>query len=162
MFVYYYVHLDRAPEEAEPVVSRLLDGVSEAAEIAYREGEELRMRAGIGGRTPAKTVRVEVGPTVHLNGAAAVPLTWEATGASGLFPRMEGELILAPLGPGNTQISFRGTYKPPLGAVGEVLDRALLHRVAEATVKNFVDRVRHAIVDWPVWRDAELKMTDAG
>jgi hypothetical protein len=28
-----------------------------------------------------------------------------------------------------------------MGAVGRMLDRALLHRVAEATVKDFLDRV---------------------
>ena len=32
-------------------------------------------------------------------------------------------------------------YVPPFGAVGRALDRALLSRVAEATVKDFLDRV---------------------
>ena len=31
-------------------------------------------------------------------------------------------------------------YVPPLGA-GQVIDRAILYRVAEATLKDFLDRV---------------------
>jgi hypothetical protein len=37
-------------------------------------------------------------------------------------------------------------YVPPLGAVGRTIDRALLSRVAEATVKDFLDRVADAIM----------------
>ena len=32
-----------------------------------------------------------------------------------------------------------------MGAVGRVLDRAMLHRVAEATIKDFLDRVGERI-----------------
>jgi hypothetical protein len=38
-------------------------------------------------------------------------------------------------------VRFQGTYQPPLGPVGRVLDRALFGRFAEASVKDFVDRV---------------------
>jgi hypothetical protein len=37
--------------------------------------------------------------------------------------------------------------RPPLGAVGQAVDRVLLHRVAEATVKDFLDRLGQAITD---------------
>jgi hypothetical protein len=36
-------------------------------------------------------------------------------------------------------------YLPPWGALGSAVDRALLHRVAEATVKDFLDRVGAAL-----------------
>jgi hypothetical protein len=35
---------------------------------------------------------------------------------------------------------------PPLGALGRAIDRALLFRVAEATLKDFLDRVREAVL----------------
>ena len=41
--------------------------------------------------------------------------------------------------------SMSGRYSPPFGSVGEALDRALLHRVAEATVRDFVERVAASI-----------------
>lgn len=149
MFVYYYLHVDRPIDEAKEIVARLLDGLTDAADIAYRHGEELRMRAVAGKKAIAKTVRLETGSPVSLNGGLTVPIAWEATGTPGLFPEMEADLILAPVGPNHTQIALRGTYRPPLGTIGEILDAAVLHRVAEATVKHFVDRIGAAVVGWP-------------
>ena len=37
-------------------------------------------------------------------------------------------------------------YVPPFGTVGRVIDRAALSRVAEATLKDFLDRVAEAIM----------------
>jgi hypothetical protein len=49
-------------------------------------------------------------------------------------------------GGGRTQLAISARYRPPLGAVGRAVDRVLLHRVAEATVKDFLDRVGAAIM----------------
>ena len=46
---------------------------------------------------------------------------------------------------GRCQLAISARYDPPLGAVGRAIDRALLARVAEATVKDFLDRVRDSI-----------------
>jgi hypothetical protein len=70
-----------------------------------------------------------------------VPLEWWATGTPALFPRMEAELTVADMGGDLTQVRFQGSYEPPLGTVGRILDRTLLSRFAEASVKDFVDRV---------------------
>jgi hypothetical protein len=37
-------------------------------------------------------------------------------------------------------------YVPPLGAVGRAIDRTILFRVAEATLKDFLDRVGEAVL----------------
>jgi hypothetical protein len=58
-----------------------------------------------------------------------------------LIPSLEADIELGELGPGRTQLSISARYTPPLGPLGHALDRALLHRVAEATVKDFLDRV---------------------
>jgi len=58
---------------------------------------------------------------------------------------MDAELELASLGPQLTQLSLSGRYQPPLGLVGRTIDKALLSRVAEATIKDFVDRLASAI-----------------
>lgn len=150
MFVYYFLHVDRPLEDATRIALALLDGFVDAADIAYRSGEELRMRAGVGNKVVAKTVNLQVGSAIRQNDEeVVVPLRWEATGVPGLFPTMEADLIFASVGPWITQITFRGSYKPPLEGLGEAIDKALLHRVAEATVKHFVDRVGAAIIGWP-------------
>lgn len=58
---------------------------------------------------------------------------------------MDADLLLAPLGTQLTQLALRGSYRPPLGALGRAADRALLHRIAEASVKGFVDRIARAL-----------------
>jgi|GraSoiStandDraft_16_1057320.scaffolds.fasta_scaffold2290679_2 hypothetical protein len=40
-----------------------------------------------------------------------------------------------------------GTYRPPFGPVGRALDRALLHRVASATIREFTAQVAARITD---------------
>jgi hypothetical protein len=45
------------------------------------------------------------------------------------------------VGEQRTRLAISARYRPPLGAVGRAADRVLLHRVAEATVKDFLDRV---------------------
>jgi hypothetical protein len=67
-------------------------------------------------------------------------MTWHATGVETLFPSLEADLEVAALGASRTQLSVSARYRPPLGPVGRVIDRALLHRVAEATIKDFLDR----------------------
>jgi uncharacterized membrane protein len=54
---------------------------------------------------------------------------------------LEADLEVAALGGSRTQLSVSARYRPPLGSVGRVIDKALLHRVAEATIKDFLDRL---------------------
>ena len=145
MFAYYFVEAPGGFEEVEPALLEILDGLSEAADVAYRHGEELRSRIGPRGGPIAKTVRLEVGRPHRHDGQLRIPLTWEATGTPGLFPRMDADLLLAAVGPERAHLEFRGSYQPALGPVGWVIDRALLHRVAEASVKGFVDRLAAAL-----------------
>lgn len=99
------------------------------------------MGFGAAGVRVAKRVEIHVGQARRLASKTLLPVSWKATGPSALFPVMEGDIEVAPLGPRLTQLSFSGRYEPPLSVLGRALDRALLHRVAEATVKDFLDRV---------------------
>jgi len=44
-------------------------------------------------------------------------------------------------------LTMSGVYRPPLGALGQALDRALLHRVATATIRDFMAQVAARIAD---------------
>jgi hypothetical protein len=146
MFVYYYVHVGKPFPDVERSVLALVAGFGEFADAAYREAEEIRVRLGTNQRPLlAKTVRLDAGEPVRGATQTSIPITWEATGTPGLFPTMEAEVVVAALGPAMTQVSLRGSYTPPLGAVGRALDRTLLHRISEASVKSFVDRIAAAI-----------------
>lgn len=138
MFVQYYAHVSRPFDDVERALLSGLHALSGLGDGAYREGERLRAQVGIGGPL-AKKVEVDLGTAVRVEDRSRLPLTWAATGAPGLFPKLEGEIVLAAVGPALTQLTLQGTYQTPLGAVGLTLDRVLLHRLAEATVKRFVD-----------------------
>jgi hypothetical protein len=147
MFIYYFVVAPGPFEDVERALLDVLVGLPGQADVAYREGEELRSRLRSGQGAVAKTVRLHVGNLHQQDGQVRIPLTWEATGTPGLFPRMDADLVLAAVGPELTHVEFRGTYRPPLGPVGRALDRALLHRVAEASVKSFVDQLAAALLE---------------
>ena len=145
MLVYYFVLV---PGPVDQVAQSLTDSVGDLtvwARLAYEGWEELRTHIKPGAWIPAKEVELVVGKPASRSGAVHVPISWKATGPDALFPVLEADLILEPVGDEITQITLRGSYKPPLGAVGKVLDRALLHRLAEACVKDFMDRIQMAL-----------------
>ena len=148
MFVYYYVQVAESFAVVERKLLGILGGLGDMARAAYREGEVLRTKIGVGSSTSpllAKTVEIEVGTPLRGESESEIPITWRATGTPGLFPSMEAGIVIARLGPSLTQISLRGSYEPPLGAVGRALDRTLFHRVAEASVKSFLDHIASSV-----------------
>ena len=54
---------------------------------------------------------------------------------------MNAELMAYPLSATETQVDLRGHYDPPLGVLGDAIDMAIGHRVAEAAVHRFVSAV---------------------
>jgi hypothetical protein len=118
------------------------DGLALLADAAYRRGEELAI-----GPNPAVAVPVEfsIGTPVIGSNSVAFPISWRASGATQLFPHMDAELVLSPMGD-TTHLEFRGVYTPPMGAVGALLDRVALNRLAAATVRNFMERLVDLIV----------------
>ena len=63
-----------------------------------------------------------------------------------LFPSLEGTLEAAWLGSGRTHLALTATYEPPFGVLGRTVDRALLHRVAEAVAQRFLEAVARELV----------------
>lgn len=144
MFIYYFDLVDGPFAEVEASLLRCCWTMSGWANLAYRQGERLYARIGTKSGRVAKTVAMTVGEVIRGPNDTVIPVEWQATGAPGLFPRMEGEIVAAGLGE-QTQIAFRGNYHVPLGEVGEALDRWGLHRVAEVSVKSFLDSIASSI-----------------
>lgn len=148
MFLRYFVEISLPFAQVEEALLRSpqvwLPGLAEGA-----NGHGTRLMADLGLGSPkrrlTKRVEVEVGEAKRLGPATHLPLSWRATGTPALFPTLDAHIEVAPLGEWRTQLSLSGTYRPPLGAVGRAADRALLHRVAESTVKDLVDRMAAAI-----------------
>ena len=141
MLVHYQTEVEIAPDLLADRIAAISDRASTLGDAVYRDGEALYSRMGPSRATPAKKVRLELGEPTPSAGGAVIPVTWWATGATSLFPRMDGDLRVSRLGPARSSVSFNGVYEPPLGPLGRVLDRSVLRRVADATVKAWVDRL---------------------
>jgi hypothetical protein len=148
MFVRYYLELALPFEKVqEALLCSPQDWIPGLANDAQERSERLLVEVGFGppGRRVGKRVEIELGRPFFLASKTSLPLTWHATGAEPLFPSLEADLEVAPLSQDRTQLSMSARYKPPFGALGRVIDKAMLHRVAEATIKDFLDRTGEAI-----------------
>ena len=144
VFVHYFTEAPVDQAVAQVAIHQLREDMAGWAGSAYRNGEELAGRLG-GGAGLASMVLFSLGEGRITATGLVYPLTWRATGAASLFPRLVGELELADMGAA-VLITLRGNYDPPLGSLGRVVDRALLGRVADATVKSWVDRLAAEVV----------------
>jgi len=119
-----------------------------ASQAAYGDGITGLARVGPLGSGPGmcRLVRVHFRDLVTREGSAALALRWEAAGpCGGLFPALDADITLTPAGEQATVLELAGAYRPPLGAAGAGLDRVILHRLAAATARTFMNCVAGAI-----------------
>jgi len=149
MFARYFVELAIAPERVGAALAEdPATWMTHLAEHANRRGDALLAEVGFGDDIRiARTVAIEFAPQVRAGNKAIFPFRWSASGPAGVFPALDADLEVAPLGTGSTQLSISARYVPPLGKIGRLIDRAVLSRVAEATVKDFLDRVAFAVTE---------------
>ncbi len=148
MLIHDFVYV---PVAARHIRDRILanhgEWLSPIAAEAASDGEALRLRVGPSDALPlfSKTVRVDAGEPIDHGDVTVVPLVWRAAGMPHVFPVLTADLEVAQLDERLTQLTLRGRYDPPFGAVGRRLDRLLLHRVAEATIRSFMRRLAEGL-----------------
>jgi hypothetical protein len=142
MFVQHSVHINRPIESVGATLAEgpnkwlpLFDGPDHAD-----VGPQI---AGLGIR---KKVAIEVGEPLTAGDWITVPVKWQATFIKRLFPVMAGRVELSPVDPHTTRLTVSGMYQPPLGGLGKELDDALMHKVAEATVKELAESIAKRLV----------------
>jgi hypothetical protein len=149
MFIRYYLDLSLPFEEVEEgLLADPEAWLPRVAREAEDRVEQLLGEVGFSfddGRRLSKEVHIELGPHYRMPRKTVLPLSWKATGPERQFPSLDADLEIAALGRSRTQLSVSARYRPPLGIIGKALDRVLLHRVAEATIKDFLDRVGEGI-----------------
>jgi hypothetical protein len=147
MFARYFVELAGDRDRIERVVLDTPETwLPTLATSANHRGDRLLAEVGFGDDVRiARTVALTVGTPTRMPAKTVIPLGWSASGPAGVFPALDADLEIAPLEDGRCQLAISARYEPPLGAVGRAIDRAVLARVAEATVKDFLDRVRDSI-----------------
>jgi hypothetical protein len=121
--------------------------LTDLAGAAEGDGESVRILIGptwVGGIMSRK-VEVTLGQTRERGEARVMPIEWKAVGLSSALPVLNGDLELAPLGSEHCRLTLAASYLPPFGELGRALDRALLHRVAQSTVRSFLERLASSL-----------------
>jgi hypothetical protein len=144
MFAAHDVTIDAPYREVSGRLTHLLnrDGLHGVSEAAYKGALEFTLRVGPFGevRGLSRLVRVRTLQPIRRDDRMAVALRWEATGSTGeLFPVLDAELVLTPAGEERSRLELVGSYRPPLGRAGMVLDRVIMGRVAEATIRSLLE-----------------------
>lgn len=75
------------------------------------------------------------------------PERWEcelhlrAARAQRFFPTFDGTLSVTPLGENACELWLQGSYTPPGGRAGKLLDDIALHGIAERSLRRFVEEI---------------------
>lgn len=125
-----------------------LDGLADAAGA---EGDRLLVDVGleVRGHELIRHARMDVGEAISTDRIASLPLRLQIEDHERMFPTWEGSLDAAWLGAGRTHLALTAQYEPPFGVVGRAVDRALLHRIAEAVAQRFLEAVAQRLAARP-------------
>ncbi len=151
MFLFESVDVDRP---AGSISERICgDGLwlAPLATRATEDGTALILRIGPTPSTSAvgPKVRILLGGCRTRGSSTAVAIRWEATELRSVFPVLDGDLVVAAVDAAKSRVTLQASYRPPLGRLGERFDQALMHRLAQATVRSFLARVAERLESQP-------------
>jgi hypothetical protein len=105
------------------------------------ERHVLPLRVRFAGVHFDRAATVGFGPLVEEDdGARVLPVWWEALEQPWLFPTFTGGLEVRSLDD-RAELRLEGHYRPPLGAAGLLVNRAVLNRAASASLDALLDRL---------------------
>ena len=137
MYIQHSVHIDHPVKD---VSDALMEGPPKW--FPKLGGKNVaKVGVHVAGVPVRKRVNVELGDPVTTSTWTVIPITWTATFPRKLFPVMTGRMELAPVDKKVTRLTVSGMYQPPLGKLGEQLDEALMHGIAEGTVRELAEEI---------------------
>jgi len=144
------IRLDVGFNAAQARLANLARGglLRRASDDAYDELGTGLARVGPLGAAPgmSRLVAVRFSDMAIHEDFAIEAMRWEAIGPGGaLFPALDADIKLTPAGEDATMLTVAGIYRPPLGGLGAGLDRAIMHRVAQSTIRAFTHHIGAAI-----------------
>lgn len=142
MFIQDFIIVGANYEDVEAQLgSRCESLFGEALGSLRSAGERITARVGPKNWPAAlgKSVVIRAGTLRRHGDGMLIAFSWEAQGGASLFPQFDADLEAAPLGSDQTVLTIRGTYDPPAGRLGRTVDDLLLHRIAQSTIRAFLD-----------------------
>ncbi len=150
-WVYAYKTVNGDPGVIERILlergSELLGPSPEGGEELAADGARLvRLELHPAGVPISKDVRVRTGVARKVGNRTVLPLEWHAEPGRHAFPVFDGSIELEPLDRSRSQLTVVGSYRPPAGPIGFVIDVAGLGRLAQETAEQ-VCRVAAAALE---------------
>jgi hypothetical protein len=148
VFVRYYQEIPRPAPAVEAALSHLPESwLPEAVMASNGHAMNLMERVGmsVGSRRLDLRVNLEISSPRQLGDTCVIAISWRPVSNIPLLPSLDGDVEISPLGENHAQLAISARYRPPLGWVGLIADHALMRRIAEATVKDFLDRVAEGV-----------------
>lgn len=143
-----YDYVNRPFERVREALATDANGIfSRATSVAGERAHKLAsaLRVQLAGLEIRKEIEIEVlgfRESEHTGSGfrreARISLHWKASEDASLFPTMKAELSLYPISGSETQLDLTGHYTPPLGVLGAAIDALIFHRMAEASVHQFL------------------------
>ena len=113
--------------------------------LADRPGEIFpeSVLARVAGLDLIRDVRMVVGELQIGHRTAWLTIHWEDRRHPGLFPLLDATLEFMPVAGRcpTTQVALRGRYRPPLGGLGEMADNLVGSRIAQQSVRAFLEEL---------------------
>ena len=145
MYVQHSVHIDRPIDECVQLLDR---GPRTWFPRLQGDGKsDVGLR--VAGVTIRKRVAVQLGEPENRGQWTNVPVSWKATFPERLFPVLTGRLEVVPVEKQVTRLTVSGMYEPPLGRLGALIDDAVMHSVAEATVRELTESIADQLRELP-------------
>jgi hypothetical protein len=150
MFTGAEIRLEVGFNAAQARLANLAHGglLHRASESAYKWVADQTQVGPLGPPGMSRLVKVQFRHLATHEDSASWALRWEVTGTKGaLLPVLDADITLTRTGDQATVLAVSGAYRPPLGSLGAGLDRAIMHLVAEATIRAFTRQIGDAIVN---------------
>jgi hypothetical protein len=142
-----YEHVDCPPPEVEAYLERFLSS------LASKDGRlvvALRVPASAFGIPSNLALEKRVTATITYDRDAdklnrIVGFSWKPEGG-GPYPSFSGTLVAGAASEGaGSIVSISGSYTPPGGVVGDLFDALIGRKIARATIRELLDRIRDGI-----------------
>ena len=137
---------DYVNQPFELVRSAVLADTQALLKRATSRGGNSKLHVGLLGLEIGAEIETELGTVLEHQESPQRPTTtielaWRSRRGAAWFPVMNAHLAIYPLSPTETQLELSGTYKPPLGLLGDAVDAVALRRIAQEAVATFVREV---------------------
>ena len=110
---------------------------------AFHEGDAA-LDLEVAGIHVGKEANVEVGDYTYVEGLipmGRLQIRWVPADGSTFVPEIHSALEIEAIDEKRTMVSLLAWYDPPFGALGRLVDRVAMHRVADAVMRHYFDEL---------------------